>query len=501
MSIELLHRIEKWILFLLIICLPITGLPLRYAVSGLGKTLSNYFLILGILVIVYEYIKFKYSICRNIIRYFFVYLGWQILCLVLGLYFYEYNEYLTINQIPKLEAILPKLPMYGFVVDELSAIKLWLFIRMSKNIIFVNNSILLLAFFIYHLYRDNWKQGFNDIRRAVLTLILIMGSYSFVELLWLKFQIPLSGDILKVINVILYDPENSHGWWPPLLWWGQLRSLCHEPSYFGIISILCLPFLWSLCFSNKYRFAGSLLLAYFTLMIAATNARTAIIVTFGQLFLLLFMSFLLEKKQWIKPLLTILLCTTIGFAVNLIDFKGLVGNKDIDLYSSFNQYADNNIVSVAKKDVRSNNARLANMVANFETIKDYPVLGVGTGLKDAYIDARLPEFSYSNNEVRNWSRYMHNEGVLKSGYPALNKYLDVAVQNGLVGLFLYLLPILYMLYKFYKILRYSQVDYQQTMAFISFVGLLVAQLSNADLIICNGVTWGLMMCIAFYQRG
>ena len=34
------------------------------------------------------------------------------------------------------------------------------------------------------------------------------------------------------------------------------------------------------------------------------------------------------------------------------------------------------------------------------------------------------------------------------------------------------------------------------MVFVSFIGLLVAQLSNADLIICNGVVWGLMLCIS-----
>ena len=32
---------------------------------------------------------------------------------------------------------------------------------------------------------------------------------------------------------------------------------------------------------------------------------------------------------------------------------------------------------------------------------------------------------------------MHNEGVLKSGFPPLNKFADIAVQNGFIGLILY----------------------------------------------------------------
>lgn len=344
------------------------------------------------------------------------------------------------------------------------------------------------------MYHDDWEKGFYDVRKAVLSLVLLMGAYSFIELLWLKTSLPFSESFLKTINVLLYDPERSHGWWPPLLWWGQLRSLCHEPSYFGIISIFALPFIWSFAFENKVF--AYMLIMYYGLMIAATNARTAIIVTLGQFILLIILGVWSRKKDWIKPIIAIFLCIAMGFAFNLVNFKALFYNSNSSVVEDIGKYAENNIVSVTKKDSRSNSVRLANMIANVETIKDFPVFGVGNGLKDAYVDARLPEFSYTNYEVRNWSRYMHNEGVLKSGYPALNKYLDVAVNNGLPGLFLYLVPVFYFIRAFYTLKCKNCIDYRNAMVFVSFIGLLVAQLSNADLIICNGVAWGLMLCIS-----
>lgn len=495
MSIDILHKLEKASLFFIILFLPITGMPQRFSFSVIGKTLSVYFLIIGFLLMVYEYYKYKSPVNKTYTGYFCVFIMWQLVCLTIGIYTYEYNEYLNISQSPKLLIIAEKLSNHGLMVDELLLLKSWVFLRFSKDIIFTSNLVLILAFLIWHLYNSNWQQGFYDIRKMVLSLVLLMGAYSFIELLWLKMGLPSAEIFLRSVNVFLYDPETAHGWWPPLLWWGQLRSLCHEPSYFGIISIMCLPFIWSYIFENNYRLFSFSLVCYYGLMIAATNARTAIIVTLGQFCLMIMLALWLKKKDWMKPILAIFLCMSIGFTLNIININTILYNYNSNITDDVAQYAEKNITSVTKKDSRSNSARLANMIANFETIKDFPVFGVGHGLKDAYVDARLPEFSYSNYEVRNWSRYMHNEGVLKSGYPALNKYLDEAVNNGIIGLLMYLVPVLYLIFGFYKLKKKDAIEYKKGMIFVSFVGLLVAQLSNADLIVCNGITWGLMLCI------
>ena len=124
----------------------------------------------------------------------------------------------------------------------------------------------------------------------------------------------------------------------------------------------------------------------------------------------------------------------------------------------------------------------------------YFVFGVGTGLKDGYMYDNLPEFSYTNYEVRNWSRYLYNEGVLKAGYPVLNKFVDIAVQNGLTGLILYFLPLLYILNKILKLRKLIIYDSKAIVLIIIMVALLGAMMSNSALIICNGIVWGLLFC-------
>lgn len=369
------------------------------------------------------------------------------------------------------------------------------FLRFIKNILLLNNIVFLVAFYIYHLYQSDFTKAFQDIRKAVVVLVVIMGTYSFIELLWLKLDLDFAKRFLEFINPYLYDPKSSHGWWPPLLWKNQLRSICHEPSFFGILSIFCLPFLWSLLLENKYKILSSLLIFYFTLMIAATNARTAIILVFAEIICLGFWLLITRSKIILIKFVIILSISALAFGANLINFKQLTNNTNTqNTVVAAEKYLQKNVASVTNIKARSNSARLGNLVANLEVIKQNPIFGVGSGLKDAYIDSNLPEFAYTNNEVKNWSRYMHNEGVLKAGYPALNKYADIAVQNGLFGLLLYFLPLLYILKRLHQNKNLILKDGNIIVVIIAMIALMGAMMSNSVLVICNGLVWGLLFC-------
>lgn len=498
MTIEILRKWQRIMLFGLIITLPLTTIPKAFQIPGLGPSLSDYFFILGLCLIIYEFIKCKFTIDKKIRNFFVIYVLWQIICLIHGLYTYQFNELLTLDQISKLEIILDKLNFFGIAVNEQLAIKCWLFIRFSKDIVFLNNEVFLIVFYIYHLYENNFNKAFNDIRKAILCLIIIMGIYSFIELLWLKLSLNFAVQILININPFLYDPASNHGWWPPLLWGNQLRSICQEPSFLGIISILSLPILWSYIFEDKKRKWIYFLVFYFSLMIFATNARTAIVITSGEMFLLILSCFIIRKKIYIRKVMTIILIAFLAFGANLIDYKAVfnITNQDEAYLTSIEGYMENNIASLADKDSRSNTARLSTLVANINTVIEYPILGVGTGLKDAYIDKNLPDFAYADYEVMNrWHKHMIENGVLKSGYPALNKYADVAVQNGIVGLMIYLSVVIYLLYNIFRYRKILLEDYRTVCLIISMIGLLMAQISNAALISSNGIVWGLLYCV------
>ena len=100
-----------------------------------------------------------------------------------------------------------------------------------------------------------------------------------------------------------------------------------------------------------------------------------------------------------------------------------------------------------------------------------------------------------------WHKHMLEEGVLKSEYPPLNKYADVAVQNGIIGLLMYLSVVIYLLYNMFRYRKLLLQDYRIICLIISMIGLLMAQISNAALVNCNGIVWGLLYCIIENLKG
>lgn len=534
MSLEALHNLEKRLLQLMIVVLPLNAIPQRFSLPGLGGDLVNYVCLLMIIVLGYEYVKYRFAISKKAITFFVVFIAWQIICLAVGLITYEYNELLTLDQISKLEVILAYASNYGIEINELIAIKCWLFLRFIKNILLLNNIVFFVAFYIYHLYQSDFTKAFQDIRKAVVVLVVIMGTYSFVELLWLKLDLDFAKRFLEFINPYLYDPKSSHGWWPPLLWKNQLRSICTEPSFFGTISIFCLPFLWSLFLERKNKLLISLLIFYFILMITATNARTAIVLTIIEFILLGIFS--IYRKNLLKKFVVLLILGGLAFAANLGDYKNIINknntndiksvqivkNKDVKTNqkaviekkekallieqnktkakiqkqddSKLKKYIENNILSLTNLNSRSNNARLGNLVANINVIIDNPLFGVGTGLKDAYLAEKFPDFSKNNNEVKNWIKYMYDKGVLKSGIPALNKFADIAVQNGIVGLIIYFMPLYFLCKKLLKNRATVLNDNRCIILIIVMITLLGAMMNGGALIICNGIVWGLLFC-------
>lgn len=472
---------ERLITFFIIITLPFTSIPERFSIPGLGNNLNNYFLLIAAFIIFIKIWCNKFDDYKNIVVYVFLFIIWQIICLIHGLIIFDFNNLPKLENITKIKYLIQLLESCNIYIQEKSLITLYLFLKFSRDILFYNNIIFISAVYIYFIYKEDFNKAFCDVRKAVLILVLIMGVYSIIEVLWLKFQLQDMERILVNLNVFLYDPCKYNSWHPPLLWYNQLRSLTVEPSFFGIISIFSLPFLWTYVYEKKNNVL-MLLIFYFTFMIIATNSRTAIILLLFELLLLLIFTILRPKLFLYKNFLTILFISIMAFIFNL----AITNN------SNFNNYLENNIVSVTKVESRSNEARLANLIANIKVIAQYPILGIGSGLKDPYIDKNLPEFSYDNYEVRNWSRYMNQKGFLDSPYPAPNKFVDIAVSNGIIGLLIFLFPFLYVYYKmfFQKEILLKSVKLMLLIIIIS--SLLLAMLSASMFMVCDGIILGLL---------
>ena len=488
MTQEKLQHIEKALLFLTIVLLPFVTLPKRMAINTIGGEATNYTVLALFIVFAIEVFKYRPTIKSVFVKFFVIFTLVRIITLAIGLINYPYYDLITIDQIEKLQVIVSKIPALG---DEKNLLPYWLFIKETKNIFMDSFTLFGLPIIMWHLFHTDWQDGFKYMRKAVLILVVIFCTYSFIEILWLKLQLDIAKDILCFINPLLYDPKSSHGWWPPLLWSGQqLRSICPEPSYFGINACFCIPFLWSyLLEESKTKYIA--LYTYFMLMLFLTKARTALGIFIGEYTLLALSTLLCRSKKAILLLCAVSLSATIAFSLTLVDWKS--GNEVV----TAEKYISQNVTSVAKTGERSNSARFGNVRATFEIGKAHILTGVGKGMKSAYMPDYMDSISAQNGEIKLWTRYMREQGVLKSGFPNLNHYIEIFAESGIFGLFLFLMPICYVVYRFVKLKLYQ--DILSCISFIAFAGQLAAMCSN-KYYITYPLALGLCLCVVDVEQ-
>ena len=492
MTADMMHQIEKMVLLFSIIFLPISRLPKRFTLPLLSPDLSEIFAVLGIILLIIEYFRFGFQISKKAKYFILIFTAWQFLCLGIGIILFPYHDLIMWDNESRIFKLFSAFAAHGVPINKELVPNLWLIYRSIKMILINTNMIFYVAFLVHHLYHNNYQEGFLDFRKAVLAMVLIMGAYSLIELCWLKTNNGFAKNLLSTINPYLYDIRSSHGWYPPLLWNRQLRSITREPSFFGIISVFYLPFLWSYLLEKKY--ISAVLIFYFTLMIFATNARTAVVVVVAELFLLTLSAFWMKKKDYTKFVIIILGISLCAFLGNLVNVNAFFHHSNQNTSMRLEQYYKKNIQSLSKKKSRSNNARFANLEANISVIKEHPLIGVGTGLIDGYIDDHLPESAYSDVEVRNWSRYLHMLGITKSGYPALNKYAFEATKNGTIGLVLFLLPFLYLGIQIIKRKDILLGNPYYSLLCIDLLGQCACWMSNSDFTNIKGFLLGILFC-------
>lgn len=488
MTQEKLQSIEKILLLLTIVLLPFVTLPKRMIINTVGGNATNYTILALCIVFAVEVFKFRPKIKSVFVKFFIIFTLARIITLAIGLINYPYYDLITIDQIDKLQVLVNKIPALG---DGKNLLPYWLFIREAKNIFMDNFTLLGLPVIIWHLFHTDWQVGFKYMRKAVLILVVIFGTYSFIEILWLKLHLGIAKDILRFVNPLLYDPKSAHGWWPPLLWNGQLRSECPEPSFFGIYASFCIPFLWSYIVDER-KTKDIVLYTYFMLMLFLTKARTGLGIFIGEYVLLVLSTLFCRSKKIFLILGIVSLSSIIAFSMTLVDWKS--GNEAI----SAETYISENVTSVTQANARSNEARFINIRATFDVAKRHFFWGVGNNLKNAYIPEYLSEEDYKDYEVAIWTRFMYEKGILKSGFPNLNHYVEIFAEAGILGLLLFLLPIVYVFLKFVKYKLYKNI--LSCVCLIIFAGQLAAMCSN-KYYVTYPLALGLCLCVVENSDG
>lgn len=504
------NKIKNQLFLLLCFTLVFYNIPkvlqMNFIGNILGDKLVFYPLIIGFMYTIYCEYKYKNVLVdfNKFIKYIMVYTGLIMLSSIIGLYIYPYYDLIfsgPVEQIEKLPKVLSILQSIGINVEEKTLLILWMITRVIKGLLLEAIYTFGGAYMIYCWYHNNWQQGFKILSKAVICSIIVILLYSSIEIFYLAGN-RIATDILIVITPFFHAVLTDHGWWPPLLWNGQLRSIFAEPSYLGMYAAFAMPFLWYkfIMSKDKFKIVCSLIIVFFTFLLFLTKARTAVALFSGELCILLLYMIYLRNKAFMKNVALICSCVVISFVSTNIFIPNMVNSKD-EAEINIEGYFEDNLGSLASTEKRSNTARYSIMLANLNIGIDYPILGVGLNLNDAYIPEYLPEMSKNNHEVNMWINDQKDLGILKSGFPSLGEYTSRFAETGILGLVAFLLPPIFLLINLLKKIK-KEKDLRYVAFTISFIGIMTAGIGDSiNITYCYWVLLGLGYAMCFGKPG
>ena len=503
------------ILFLLIsFFLIFNNVPKVIQQNNIGGSLLDklvfYPIFIGLIYTVYCQYKYKNVLVNfdKFLKFILVYLGGNCVCLIIGLYNYPYYELVQnaqINHIEKLSVIINYLNDFGILgyIEDDCLMILSMFLARIKGIFLDVLYTFGGAYMIYCWYHNNWQTAFNILVKAVLVSLIIIFGYCFVELFYLAGN-EIAKNILVIITPYLHIIKSGYGWWPPLLLSGQLRSIFAEPSYYGIYFAFAMPMLWYVFVSaskSYNKIISILTIMFFTFCLFLTQARTAVALFCGEFFILFIFMIYLRNKFFFKQVSKILVAIVAAFMLSGLFINNLLVNNRYGI-NSVESYVESNLTSLASTSQRSNRARYSIMIADLKIGLDHPLIGIGSGLRNAYIPDYLPEMAKDNAEVNMWIKKQQEKGILRSGFPKLGEYTSRFAETGIIGLVLFLVPPFILLRKLYfKITdKVLNVDDKLPYVFftISLIGIMASGLGDSiNITYCYWVLLGVGYAMCF----
>lgn len=502
-------KIKNRLFFVICFVLIFNNIPNILQMNLIGSILADklvfYPLFIGCIYTIYCQYKYKNVLINfnKVKKYVFSYLIIVMLSLIVGLYNYPYYNMILngpVEQIEKLPAVLAILQNLGLNVEEKSLLIFWMIARVIKGLLLETVYTIGGAYMIYCWYYNDWQRGFKILGKAIIFSLIIIFLYSSVEIFYLSGNITAT-EILIAITPFFHMIVTDHNWWPPLLWNGQLRSIFAEPSYFGMYASFAIPFLWYKFIKNtKYKMIYGLIILLFTFLLFLTKARTAVALFGGELIILLAYMIYLKNKIFFKNILLICIFTAISF-VGANIFISSVMDTNSEAKINVEEYVEENLVSIASTEKRSNTARYSIMLANLKIGLDHPFLGIGLNLNDAYIPEYLPSMSDNSSEVNMWINDQKEKGILKSGFPSLGEYISRFAETGVLGLIAFLVPPVFLLINLLNKIR-KENDLRYAIFMISFIGMLSTGIGDSiNITYCYWILLGLGYVMCFGKSG
>ena len=500
------------IFFTICFCLIFNNIPqilqMSFIGGGFGEKLSFYPLFIGFIYTIYCQYKYKNILVNfdKFTKFIVVYLAITFISLIFGLYNYPYYDLLIngpITQIEKLPKVMTILDNFGINVDQKILITFWMVARAIKGLLFEVIYTFGGVYIIYCWYYNNRKTAFQILIKAVLCPLIFVFSYAVIEIFYLSGNLH-AREILEVITPYIHIVKPDGFWWPPLLWPGQLRSLFAEPSYYGIYFAFAMPLLWYVSFITKkitYKVLIYFSLIFFTFCLLLTQARTAVALFAGEFVIFSVIILYLRQKILLKKFAEVVFCVILAFISSNYFIANLLADNRYEI-TTVDEYIESNLTSLASTTQRSNNARYSIMLTDLKIGLDNPIIGVGTGLRNAYVPDYLPEMSKSNSEVKMWIKNQQEKGIMRSGFPKLGEYTSRFAETGVLGLAMFLMPPLVLLRKLYFKISDRAMSTENKLPYvfftISLIGIMASGIGDTlNITYCYWVLLGLGYAMCF----
>lgn len=372
-----------------------------------------------------------------------------------------------------------------------------------KVFIWLTLNMFFSSLFMFYKTDKKVKTDFKFLMTIYVFAIGVFNVINFYQLITFKSGIIKSFDGQKIIS--------------GLSSWGRFYGVFYDPNYSSVVSTIA--FISGLYLIKKYKnkllkFLIGVLNMIGFIYICFCQSRTGLVTfTFG---IFIYMTMLLvinNNKRIIKILVALLLSLCIFFSPKILlpsynSFKNYILNRKIEIIKtkpSKNSTKESikkqeeeivkEMKNVGREDNSSDitNRRLDIWKSGLELFQENPIYGLGYGNVEEYSKKYLPNTYIVNNNYAVF-RVFHNF------------IIDVAVNQGLIGLSITLITIIYLILKLIKsrIIFDKDNHYEisviiSSLAVIFISGMVLSQIFYVN----NAVTftfWFLLGFLCYYLR-
>lgn len=294
---------------------PLTGM--------MGSKLSIYPILVGLCLYLYKIIKkHKCYTPKPFLKFFGIFLIWQIISVVHGLFIFPDWQDITVNQFNKLSFLINLLAQRGIVIKPVLIGEIWWITKLIVIHVLEYCVTYGSVLWIISLFFQNREKAFKSFCNGILGGAIICSLYSVIEFFYL-FGSYDAMVALTHINPFLYDVATAHGWWPPLLGGNRVRSMFAEPAYMALFLTVSIPVTYMQINTSKYRkWTWIILFVIQIFMMWGTNSKTAMGIMLAEglatlLFLIIRKKHLAFKQICLNGIGIFLICT-IGIGLNRI---------------------------------------------------------------------------------------------------------------------------------------------------------------------------------------